>query len=332
MTFMEISDRLNILFPPTTDFDYRDLVPEKLWRKVYDFIEKIGLLSKYTDEELIEIRKIITSEQKNNYHKKAVIKNNVVSNAEYSYEKNGVDVRQNIYGFDQNNYVIKQSVLRMKECVFTSILKKSRLRLDLITDEFDDMYNRNMGSLQDIKKHSYEEEIELYLVKLLTVSKEDNDFYRFKVDLFVRNVLLNFGFYPKSNYLTNFINTITNKIEGILFSDSNYVEDKKDTRYIDSSKLNQKSIKELAECISTMMIKCLKKRQDEEFTIAPSEPKNERISKRVGHIVDYQKQIEEQQRLLDRNKKIVAELCRLREKKNRLEKELEENTAKMASM
>ena len=315
MTYVELINRINRVFPSTVDCDYRDVQSEEIWRKVYNLLSKLDILSKFDDKELIKLREKVTEEQKKNYRRKNIIEANRVG--EYDY------------GYDQNNYIIKQSVLRMKEHVLNTIIDKARLRYDLIMDEYD-QYNSNMGEVKEIEDLSNSVEIEDYITKLLTVSKEDNDYYRFEASLFTKNILLNYGFNPKSSELTYFINTITNKIEGILFSDSNYVEDKKDKRYIESSKLNQKSIKELAEYISTMMRKCLQNRKKEEFTIAPSEPKKERISERIDRIVDYQKQTEEQQRLVDRNKKIVAELYRLREKQDLLEKELEENTKKMS--
>ena len=164
MTYVEIINRVNRVFPSTVDCDYREIPFEDLWRKVYDLLEKIKIINKFDDRELAEIREGIAFEQKKNFRRKNIVEMN--RGADYDY------------GFDQNNYVIKQSVLRMKDFVLNKIIEKARFNYDLVIDE-QDGFNSNMGTIKQIEELSNSEDIKEYLTKLLTKSKEDNDFFRF---------------------------------------------------------------------------------------------------------------------------------------------------------
>lgn len=316
MTYIGIVKKVNSVFPSTADVDYREVQSEELWRKVYDCIRDLGLLEKFTDDELKVIREYVTTEQKKNYHKKAVVKMNIGS--DYNY------------GYDQNNYYFKQSVLRMKNYVLNTIITKARYHFDLVMDEFDS-YDKNIGSIKEIEDYISIERIEKYLGKLLKISKEDNDYYRLELSLFVKDIFLNYGLNPSSSNLTKLANELTNRIDDVITVASN-----EDEHTIKNTKL---AVKDLANFLHTALRQYLQNRKKDEYTVVPKEGKKTTKAdgsrslkeSRGEELRSLYKQYEEQQKLLARNGRIIEELKTLEEKRAALEEELRENNRRMSS-
>lgn len=171
-TYFSIIKKLDEILPSTVELDYTTVNPEELWEKIYNLLDSVGLVQRMSESDLNDLKSNIIYFQGSNYGKTHTVMMNVNSE----------------FGFDQNNYFVKNNVVSMRNAVMKIIEKKCII-------SWNEHYDDRCGTVEEIDKIVAPDEIRKYIVELLTFTKEKNDSYRIETSMYVKDILLRYGLF-----------------------------------------------------------------------------------------------------------------------------------------
>ncbi|MBQ2873604.1 MAG: hypothetical protein IJE89_06385 [Bacilli bacterium] len=146
MSYIKMMKELDLALPDTSKLDYTKITRDKLWRRVYGYLVKIGVLSKLDKDTIVEIKDMI-----------------------YDSDLYGIDNDRDNSRFDQNNYLIKNEI----NFIRIMIIKYICLDLD-INCSCDTTYWDGFGNIDEIAKFVSINSIYDKVMELLNFTKADN--------------------------------------------------------------------------------------------------------------------------------------------------------------
>lgn len=208
ITYFSVLEELDKVLLPTTVCDYTKITPEMLWSYVNEALEKSGIATKFSAEDLKSMKKVIIGNQKELYDRKGYAGPRMLSNP----------------GFDQNNYYIKGLLISTRNSVMRFVLTKCTLD----KSGFRVGYNAGIGTIEEIINHIDKEKIRAHVRELFTFTKEDKDNNLDTMSSKIANtILLYYGIEPKVELTDVIIKIIEDAYEGAKI----YRVDATDSRY-----------------------------------------------------------------------------------------------------
>lgn len=177
-SYIEIVKMLDEILPATTCLDYTQVLPEELWAKVDNLLLTIGLKDDFLIKEIEVLKDSVLSIQRINYNKKTT----VIQNSNQDKD----------YGFNQNNYWIKNKVFEIRKQIMDFIIDKSYFEYAMASTE-GSAYGERIGNIEEIEDFIQPVRIRNYVTEILTMSKEKNDKYRLEPYMIVKEILTHYG-------------------------------------------------------------------------------------------------------------------------------------------
>lgn len=187
--YVQIVERVDEVFPQTTDFDYRTLTPELMWGKVKDLLEDIGILTRMSNEDAMYLQKYIMSEQR-------IVHDNT----------SAVLGKRDSETYDQNNYFLKYKILNMKNKVMKNIVKYGHFELaEALKDNiYDGTYDVEVhGSIDELEELTDRDNIAEYIGKLFSMTVESFDAYSntsMTLDQIIMDIKYHYGLKEDDSY------------------------------------------------------------------------------------------------------------------------------------
>ncbi len=185
ISYIELMEAIEEAIPQTTDFDYRNITAQDIWKRVTELLEKTGLSDKFTAREKHEFENEIKEQ---------------LSYMEFSYR----DLKNNEY-FDQNNDILKQGVITLRNIVRKKVTSKAGIKnTDFAsTSEYEgtQKYGEAIGTDEEITKYTSQQSVSEYIRKLLTTTKAAYyDKFAIDPERIVQEIYKHFGF--KQHYIS----------------------------------------------------------------------------------------------------------------------------------
>lgn len=213
ISYIKFISLLDEILPQTTELDYTKIPPKDLIDKIKNFINTY-----YPNNNQSKLNKVLDDIEYN-------ILNNLYNKKTHVF-MNATRDNPEDYGFDQNNYYIKEQVLTMKRAIIRYIYGPDELLLcwrKSTPPDYEEQksylaYDEKFGSVEEIREFIKRENIEKYITSTLTITKESEDGTPGIMDTYrvAGDILNHFGLVGGGSYSDEF-KKVKKEIENILY-------------------------------------------------------------------------------------------------------------------